>query len=291
MWYGDGKKKSNFSGDAHNVSIDALTDLPENLHHPVMVFKGKTNNSLEILTMIKDHSGRSVMAVVQLDEFDNYHKINRIATIFGKDNANYYVNRLKNGEALYINEKRVHDWALSAQVQSLGDVFLKVNSVNTIIDKSESVKNSVKNSVTPEQDAAYLEAVKNGDMETARKMVREVAGNSSPGEISAFYAPDQVTQIATILKPIVMANGPGAVDIARQWLEVNKVKLARSQDAEYFLRLASSMVESEQSEIARLRLEATANGDWLDETLPEVMDFIGRVGHTTGAESSPSITA
>ena len=34
--------------------------------------------------------------------------------------------------------------------------------------------------VTPEQDAAYMDAVKRGDTETARRMVREAAAKAMP---------------------------------------------------------------------------------------------------------------
>ena len=43
-----------------------------------------------------------------------------------------------------------------------------------VVDKGSSKKQIV----TPEEDAAYMEAVEKGDMETAAKMVREVAGRA-----------------------------------------------------------------------------------------------------------------
>ena len=107
-----------------------------------MVLRGSWPNSLEILTMLKDDNGRSVMVALQLNETDKYHTINRIATVFGKDRTNYFLNKLANGQGLYVNKKRANDWSLSAQVQSLGDVLLKAGSFNTIIDETDSASNT-----------------------------------------------------------------------------------------------------------------------------------------------------
>jgi len=137
-----GKKPSNYNGDRHNVSLEELRKLPESLHWPIMVLRGAWPNSLEILTMLKDDNGRSVMVALQLNEQDKHHTINRIATVFGKDRVNYFLNKLANGYGLYVNKKRANDWSQSAQVQSLGEVLLKADSFNTIIDETESASDN-----------------------------------------------------------------------------------------------------------------------------------------------------
>ena len=143
-----GKIPSNYSKDRHNVSLDELRKLPESLHRPIMVLRGSWPNSLEILTILKDKNNRSVLAALQLNETDKYHTINRIATVFGKDKANYFLNKLAAGQGLYVNKKRALNWSLSAQVQSLRDVLLKVGSSNIIIDETDSASESQENTNT-----------------------------------------------------------------------------------------------------------------------------------------------
>ena len=141
-----GKVASTSTGRYHTVDIDSLLDLPENIHFPIMVLRGNVDNSIEILTAIKDKSGHSVIVAIHLKDIAKHGEINRIATIFGKDSTQYYFNKIRSGQGLYINKKKAANWSQSAglagfseKLKSLsGEVLLKGGSPNIIIDDSDN---------------------------------------------------------------------------------------------------------------------------------------------------------
>ena len=67
-----------------------------------------------------------------------------------------------------------------AEKHSKSEEIDDISDKSSPSDEASANKSPKKPLVTPEEDAAYMEAVGKGDMKTAAKMVREVAGRAFP---------------------------------------------------------------------------------------------------------------
>lgn len=81
-------------------------------------------------------------------------------------------------DSLQEHDKRFHpDGYREGETCNKRNAMSKDDKADSFSDESGK---SAKQLITPEEDAAYMEAVKNGDMDTAMKMVREAAVKAMP---------------------------------------------------------------------------------------------------------------
>lgn len=72
----------------HNVPMSAIEQLPEELADPIAVFRSRTQqDALVVLTEHADANGRPVIVALDVRSHDGTNVINRIASIYGKDDA------------------------------------------------------------------------------------------------------------------------------------------------------------------------------------------------------------
>ena len=94
--------------------------------------------------------------------------------------AKYYLHLVEaTDESLREHDEKYHpDGYMEGDACKLRDGMEKDDKSDSLTDVDADGGNSY---VTPEEDAAYLEAVKNGDMETASNMIRDAAAKACPG--------------------------------------------------------------------------------------------------------------
>lgn len=102
----------------HNVTMEAIERLPEEIANPVMVFESATEKgSLVVLTEYKDKSGRSVMVATSLSrDIGRGYVVNRIDSAYGRPGAEYmaFVGR---GLLRYRNTAKSLDWVRDGGLQ------------------------------------------------------------------------------------------------------------------------------------------------------------------------------
>ncbi len=76
----------------HGLSADIVKKIPQELRSPIMVFKGNRDNSLVVITELRDNEQRDIMIAVSLNEINNHHEVNRIASMYGRNNMANYIN-------------------------------------------------------------------------------------------------------------------------------------------------------------------------------------------------------
>ena len=79
-----------------------------------------------------------------------------------------------------------------------------------------------------------------------------------PRLISAAYSPMQQEQIVKMLKPVMDGEMGEDAEALGEYLEICGVKLARTEDALYFARLARQELDQDAASDAKLRLEEAA---------------------------------
>ena len=117
-----------------------MEQIPQELRNPVMIFKGSQENSLVAITELKDNQNRGVMIAVSLCEKDGFSEVNRISSVYGRNNMTNYLNvQMKQGNLIAVNKEKADRMLHSAGLQSpLENTFISFD--NSIAYSTANVK-------------------------------------------------------------------------------------------------------------------------------------------------------
>lgn len=92
----------------HNVTPHIIRQLPENLANPVMIFESATQrDALVTITESQDTRRKPVLAAIHLGTEEEGTIVNRVASVYGKDNIVYWLLRqLDSGKLLYAHREK-----------------------------------------------------------------------------------------------------------------------------------------------------------------------------------------
>lgn len=122
----------------HNLTVDTLKQLPDQLQKPVMVFKGSHEGSIVLVTDLFNENSEQIIISCELDSGSQWNKINRITSMYGKENiANYLNTQITKGNLIGCHKKIAN--------QMLHSVGLYLPSENTFIDYTDIISNFDKN--------------------------------------------------------------------------------------------------------------------------------------------------
>ena len=124
----------------HNLSKYIIENLPEQLSTPVMVFKGSKNKSLVVITDLKDDKSKEILIAISLDNTIGFKEVNRVSSVYGKDNMSNYLNRqIAEHNLLAVNVEKANEMLHSAGVQfPMENTFISFD--NSIAYTMENVK-------------------------------------------------------------------------------------------------------------------------------------------------------
>ncbi len=124
----------------HGLTRDILQRIPEELRNPVMIFQGNKDSSLVVITRLQDNKSRGVMVAVSLSETGRRNEVNRISSIYGRNNFVNYLNaQLQNGNLIAANKKEAKIMLQSAGLQlPLEETYLNFN--DSIAYTTQNVK-------------------------------------------------------------------------------------------------------------------------------------------------------
>lgn len=189
----------------HSISLDDIKRLPYELQDPVFTFKGSVENSIVALTEITDKSGNEVIAAIHLSKKQGRYIVNRIASVYGKNNIkNYVLSQIEKGNLINPSTKKASNWFTTKGLQLPEVVQTKLNAlsnptipqeqsgVNTSI--SENAENDTKNSqfYLSDNNSVPLEQRVSGDnlldaqdlIDTVKDVGAKVDGN---GYITVYH--------------------------------------------------------------------------------------------------------
>ena len=112
-----------------------------------MILDSDTENSIEIYTLLADKNNHPVIIALRIDQKEqrpgrrnSEYVVNSIRSIYGKENHNTAINKLKTGYGRYINMKLAAFYETAFGVQFPGASSIKNSSNNIRIDESANVK-------------------------------------------------------------------------------------------------------------------------------------------------------
>lgn len=104
---------SRVAGGKHGrIGVQELMDLPLYLNRPIMVFDSKTvPGALVVMTEIVDADGDTAVAAIHLSKRKGHRVVNNIASVYGKNDEQFFLREIKAGRLRYIDEKKSRRWA------------------------------------------------------------------------------------------------------------------------------------------------------------------------------------
>lgn len=116
----------------HDLSQLVMNQLPNQLRNPTMIFKGNQPNSLVAITELKDKEGREIMVAVSLAEQNSRREVNRVSSMYGRNNmTNYLQAQIFKGNLIAANKEKAENMlqSLGLQLPPEGTYFGFDNSI------------------------------------------------------------------------------------------------------------------------------------------------------------------
>ena len=177
----------------HPFELEEVKNLVFAIQMPIAIFDSEEQNGRKvILTELKNKKGDNFIAIVDVRKIGgrNYIEINSIISLYPKDSAvriakwfdsegAKLTDKGKDALLKWADKEKAFKW-LASHSSNVNAAGLSPKRIANIIQKKyneyESARKNAKFSlITPEMDASYMDAVNNGDMETAQQMVMETA--------------------------------------------------------------------------------------------------------------------
>lgn len=129
------------TGGRHGIAIEDIKELPRVINNPLMVFKSSTvDDAFVVITELFDKAGDPVIAAIHLNKLKKHLRINRVASVYGKENIdNFLKKEIENQNLRYIDKIKSQEWSQSRGLQL--PQLAGTNPDNNIILQKEDIVN------------------------------------------------------------------------------------------------------------------------------------------------------
>ena len=134
------------TGGKHSISLSEISKIPGELEKPIIIIEGSVPNSFMILTNLEAKDSDNVFVAIHFNKKQNRLSVNRIASIYGKNNLNSYLEEnIKNNKIIKFDSKKLKELITSRGLQ-LSKLVQSTLIDNSITDNNKNVKS--KNTIT-----------------------------------------------------------------------------------------------------------------------------------------------
>ena len=77
----------------HNITIDEIKNFTEFIRNPILVMRGNHPNTITLITEIKNQDNQNIIVPIALDLRSTDSIVNKISSIYGKNNIENYLNK------------------------------------------------------------------------------------------------------------------------------------------------------------------------------------------------------
>ncbi len=82
----------------------------QELDAPTLVFKGRPEGSLLIITSITDDKDRNIVIAIEFNRQEGFTQVNSIRSIYGRDNLAYFIgDNIDSGNLLAVNKQKADE--------------------------------------------------------------------------------------------------------------------------------------------------------------------------------------
>ena len=129
----------------HGLRDSEILSAMMELHNPTMILNGKHDNSLVVLTEIKDTKNRNIVVAIDLSQNDGFRCVNNIRSLYGRDNLSMFLEQnMKDGKIIAVNKEKAN-----RLLHSIGKSYPKEN---TTISFDNSIAYTTANVKYPNQE-------------------------------------------------------------------------------------------------------------------------------------------
>lgn len=101
----DESQRANRHLTGHNIPSEIIKQLPEHLRNPILILEGQHHQTIVAVTELKNKDNRNILVPIALDLRGVKTSVNKVTSIYGKDDILKYLNRHKNQILAYNKEK------------------------------------------------------------------------------------------------------------------------------------------------------------------------------------------
>ncbi len=94
----------------HGLSEDTIIRAIFELDSPAMIFRGRHEKTLLLVTGVLDQKDRNIVVVIEVDRQEAFTRVNSIRSVYGRDELSFFIsNNLENGCLLAANRKKADE--------------------------------------------------------------------------------------------------------------------------------------------------------------------------------------
>ena len=108
----------------HGLSEEEIVQAIMNLDSPTMVFRGKTDKTILVITEVSDNKGRNIVIAIEFDRKESFSEVNSIRSVYGRDNLLWFIGKNIDDRKLLVIKKQKADELL----RSIGKSYPKENT-------------------------------------------------------------------------------------------------------------------------------------------------------------------
>ena len=94
----------------HGLTESLIVDAIMELESPAMIFKGRQDGSLLVITSIVDQKERNIVVAIEFDRQEGFTNVNSIRSIYGRDNLSFFIgDNIDDGKLLAANKEKADE--------------------------------------------------------------------------------------------------------------------------------------------------------------------------------------
>lgn len=192
----------------HNISLQEIKELPNNLSRPIMVFDSKIEGSLVLLTELKSNDGKSVVAAIHFNNTSKGLQIAKIASVHGKEYSGNIKSWIEQGLLRYADKKKAEAW-LKAQPALIAD------SINKRIGSFKVYnENDLSQELFQEPNKQQPRAsIKLNDTQAVVSILKDADPSSIPHELAHYWLDNMWTYVK---------SGSASKGYLKRWNNISK---------------------------------------------------------------------
>lgn len=108
-----------------------------------MIFRSATQeDALVVVIDATDYNGDAVIVIINPNRKHKQHRLNIIASVYGKSRSHWFMEQIKQGRMIYSDKEKALSLSRSAQLQLSGEVIATGRSEIIPINASKVKKNN-----------------------------------------------------------------------------------------------------------------------------------------------------
>ena len=94
----------------HGLTEDLLLQSLNELESPTLVFKGRQDGSILVITSIEDQKDRNIVVAIEFDRLEGFTQVNSIRSVYGRDNLDFFIGEnIEKGNLLAANKEKADE--------------------------------------------------------------------------------------------------------------------------------------------------------------------------------------